>query len=105
MTINVKPSFTCNNCAYCCKHFDDIRPYLNPADSYTGIAVLVTRVSDGKELPSIPVKPGTQECIYLDKKNRCMIYNERPDACRAYPIRVHPLRIRCDPACFKGIKI
>ena len=50
-------------------------------NGYVGLSVI-----DGVVLPHLCVKPKADECVFLGKEGRCLVYNARPGICRMFPL-------------------
>lgn len=78
--------FICHKCGACCRNF---APQM-PADDLLKIARYLNKSQQEikrqhteryrKRFTDTPAN-----CIFLNKKNQCMIYPLRPEACRLYP--------------------
>ncbi len=81
--------FICHTCGACCLNF---APQV-PADDLPKIARYLNKPQEEikkqhvecyrKRFTDTPVN-----CIFLDKKNQCMIYPLRPEPCRLYPFTI-----------------
>ena len=69
----------CKSCGKCCRTFVT-------SEAYDEEALRLKRGYKGK----VKYKGDTYHifdlpCIYIDKNNKCMIYDERPKGCRNFP--------------------
>ena len=88
----------CEGCYECCRDragvivLDpwDIRELKNSLNySFDGLmerGLVELSVIDKVVLPGLGVKPGTDECVFLDERGMCSIHSARPGICRMFPL-------------------
>ena len=91
-------TFECkNNCGNCCGVVPIPKEvYEKNKDKITKKIIDIKQIRD-----NIYVITKDMFCIFLDKKKRCMIYEERPDVCKIYGI---DMRLPCPYFKFDGTK-
>lgn len=92
-------SKSCNGCGECCRNHGGSRILLDSFDVdlfkrgfektfqqliNEGIIELIP--VDDIVLPSLGVKEGSGECVFLSQEGRCMIHKIRPGICRLFPL-------------------
>lgn len=73
----------CGDCVRCCK---ELSPNLTPEEFESGKYIYTLITSPINNLPTIAIPRNEDGCIYL-KDNKCVIYNDRPKACRQFDCR------------------
>jgi Fe-S-cluster containining protein len=77
-------SIDCTNCKkHCCGEIRKLRPVLLPSEEkrfkkYSDIVKMA-----GRDMLVLKQKKGN--CIFFNKKKKCIIYTKRPLECRLYP--------------------
>ena len=88
----------CEGCSDCCRGRASAIT-LDPTDirllkeglnySFQGLldgGFITLSVVDGVVLPSLALKPESDECIFLNEQGRCGIHSFRPGICRMFPL-------------------
>jgi uncharacterized protein len=91
-----KFNFKCTACGKCCRGKTNV--FINEAEIRTissrlGMhkATFMDKYTDDREEPdgtivtSLKTKTSGEECVFLDQKGMCSIYDVRPTHCRTYP--------------------
>lgn len=76
-------SVPCGNCAQCCI---DLSPILTPDEFISAKYVYTLLSSENPNNPVIAIPRDNNGCYYF-KNNKCIIYEDRPKACRQFDCR------------------
>lgn len=94
--------FTCTKCGDCCKWpgfvylvEEDIGPLatrMTGGDQSRFLAEYTDRVGPRSKKKQLVLadKPETSECVFLDERNKCGVYDTRPKQCKEYPLKYEP---------------
>lgn len=72
----------CNGCTACC-HDDAV--FLHPEGGDDLSAYKTEKTADGRFLVALQA---SRDCVYLDRKNGCTIWERRPTVCRELDCRM-----------------
>jgi len=69
---------------HCCRMNPNLTPVLLPSEEKRFEGRTISVQTPYREMHLVSKKPDGN-CIFLDKRNRCTIYNERPLECKLFP--------------------